>query len=100
MRDPLLHPPNETYRPPVSPAPKGLDNMTTPAKKTTAKAPTRKPALKEKVTPATITGGDTGVMAIMRHMSKDHRLTQAEVKLKMGMHNSPDFERLWKEAGL
>ena len=74
--------------------------MTNPAKKTTAKAPTRKPALKEKVTPPTITATDTGVMAIMRHMSKDHRLTQAEVKLKMGMNDSPDFDRLWEAAGL
>ena len=74
--------------------------MTPPAKKTTAKAPTRKPVLKEKVTPPTITASDTGLMAIMRHMSKDHRLTQAEVKLKMGMHDSPDFERIWNEAGL
>jgi len=105
MRDPLVHPPNETYRPPVSPAPKGLETpMTTPAKKIPAKkipakqAPKRQ--LKEKVTPATITASDAGLRAIMRHMSKDHRLTKAEVQQKMGMNDSPDFDRLWDEGGL
>lgn len=100
MRDPLVHQPNETYRPPVSPAPKDC-TVTTPAKKAPAKKiPAKKPVLKEKVTPPVIQATDTGLQAIMRHMSKDHRLTQAEVKLKMGMHDSPDFERIWNEAGL
>ena len=86
MRDPLLYPPYPT---------KGKEKPMTIAKKTAAKKPAPKPP-----TPPTITGSDTGLVAIMHHMGREHRYTKGEVQLKMGMMENKNFDRLWKETGL
>ena len=92
MRDPLLYPPyppKETGKP-----------MTTPAKKTIAKKSIAKKSAPTTPSPPTITGSDTGLIAIMHHMGKEHRYTKGEVQQKMGMSENKDFDRLWKETGL
>jgi hypothetical protein len=81
MRDPMLYPP---YPPKETEKPMAI------AKKTAAK----------KITPPTITGSDTGLVAIMHHMGREHRYTKMEVQQKMGMVENGDFDRLWKETGL
>jgi len=79
MRDPLIHQPKES-------------EMT--AKKIPAKNPIPK---KQAPKPSS---SDAGLVALVRHMAKEHRFTKKEVQSKMFLENNLQFDRLWSEAGL
>ena len=76
MRDPLSQPKE--------------DQMT--EKKIPAKSPIQKKQAPQPV--------NDGMVAIVRHMAKEHRFTKAEVQAKMFLENNAHFDRLWFEAGL
>jgi hypothetical protein len=76
MRDPLAHQPKE-------------DKMTA------KKIPAKNPIVKKQAPPV-----DDGMVALVRHMAKEHRFTKGEVQAKMFLKNNEHFDRLWSEAGL
>jgi hypothetical protein len=64
------------------------------------KTPTKKTAAKKKTATPTVTGTDDGLVALGRHLARDHRLMEHEIRDRIMGYNLDDaaiarWHRLW-----